>query len=98
MVLSMLGALAVLHTAYAGASRLHEVVLGKVKLEASTAPVDASRMYGDSGEGKLTQSCAPTIASAGGDTAAAVVVSTTGDVGVQTDAPLLMSAAATATL
>ena len=55
-------------------------------------------MSGDSGSAKLTQSCVPTMASAGGFIAADVAVSTTGDVGVHTEAPLLMSAAATATV
>ena len=89
---------AVPHTAYLVESRLHDTVAGAIKLDAITAPVAASRMYSDSGDAKLTQSCAPTMASDGGLIAADVVVSTTGEMGVHTDAPLLMSAAATATV
>ena len=81
------GCAAVLHTAYLVASKLHATVPGAVKLDAVTAPVAASRMYGASGDAKLTQSCVPTMASAGGLIAADVAVSTTGDVGVHTDAP-----------
>ena len=92
------GGAAVPHTAYLVESRLHDAVAGAIKLDASTAPVAASRMNGDSGDAKLTQSCAPTMASDGGLIAADVVVSTAGEVGAHTGAPVLMSAAATATV
>ena len=94
----MLGAPAAPHTANLGESRPHAVVPGAVKLEASTVPVEASSMYGDSGDAKLTHKFAPTMASDGAIKSLKVAASTTGDTGDHTEAPLLMSAAATATL